>query len=168
MRSVIQVWLVFLFCCMLTGCIKKESAPAESFKKPSSQKIAYTVLSDHKKKSFDAVDIERQEAALLDIAIPPFQQRLPLYAEDQFTGQVVLGYYSDCKLEDQRKFFHEQMERYGWNLRREFKGPELLLEFEKPTRSCAVSIRPHTNTNFFSRTYGTDIVIYVEDNSIVY
>jgi hypothetical protein len=81
----------------------------------------------------------------------------------------VLGYYSDCKPEAQRRFFHEQMERYGWNLRREFKGPELLLEFEKPTRSCAVSIRPHLNTSFFSKnTSGTDIVIYVEDSSVVY
>lgn len=161
-----QMLLICLLCCIVTGCIKKEPAPAESFKKVVSSSLP--APAGYKKTSYNEADIERQEAALLDIAIPPFQQRLPLYAEDQYTGQVVLGYYSDCKPEDQRKFFHEQMERYGWNLRREFKGPELLLEFEKPTRSCAVSIRPHTNTNFFSRTYGTDIVIYVEDNSIIY
>jgi hypothetical protein len=150
---------MLILCCILTGCVKKNSIPTTSLKKVSHESTS------HKKTFYDAFDVERQEAALLDIAIPPYQQRLPLFSEDQYTGQVVLGYYSDCKAEDQRKFFHEQMERYGWNLRREFKGPELLLEFEKPTRSCAVSIRPRST--FFGKN-GTDIVIYVEDSSIVY
>jgi hypothetical protein len=156
------IWLLVMLCGFLAGCVKRESE-----KKPAPQKNSYN-SAVHKKMVFDQSDIERQEAALLDIAIPPYQERLPLFCEDQYTGQVVLGYYSDCKPEDQRKFFHEQMERYGWNLRREFKGPELLLEFEKPTRSCAVSIRPHLSNKFFSRQSGTDIVIYVEDSSVVY
>jgi hypothetical protein len=156
------IWLLVMFCGLLAGCVKKESEQKSAPQKNSYQSTLY------KKTVFDQSDIERQEAALLDIAIPPYQERLPLFCEDQYTGQVVLGYYSDCKPEDQRKFFHEQMERYGWNLRREFKGPELLLEFEKPTRSCAVSIRPHLSNKFFSRQSGTDIVIYVEDSSVVY
>ncbi len=164
-----RLWFSCMLCCLVIGCVKK--APEQ---KSSSQKKSVS-SQDHKKKSFNQIDIERQEAALLDIAIPHYQERLPLFCEDQYTGQVVLGYYSDCNSEDQRKFFHEQMERYGWNLRREFKGPELLLEFEKPTRSCAVSIRPrapYSLTNFFgknnSKSTGTDIVIYVEDSSVVY
>lgn len=156
----ISVGLLVMLCIFLAGCVKERSEP----KKPATKNSSAV----HKKIAFDPSDIERQEAALLDIAIPPYQERLPLFCEDQYTGQVVLGYYSDCKPEDQRKFFHEQMERYGWNLRREFKGPELLLEFEKPTRSCAVSIRPHVSTAFFSKSAGTDIVIYVEDSSVVY
>lgn len=155
--------LLIVFCLFLTGCVKKES---EQKIAPQKSNYQSTV---HKKTVFDQSDIERQEAALLDIAIPPYQERLPLFCEDQYSGQVVLGYYSDCKPEAQRRFFHEQMERYGWNLRREFKGPELLLEFEKPTRSCAVSIRPHLSSSFFSsKQSGTDIVIYVEDSSVVY
>ncbi len=155
-----RLLLSLMLCCIVTGCIKKSSE-----QKPSQHRVV-SRSSDHKKKSYDQSDIERQEAALLDIAIPSYQQRLPLFSEDQYTGQVVLGYCSDCNPEDQRKFFHDQMERYGWNLRREFKGPELLLEFEKPTRSCAVSIRPRTS--FFGKSTGTDIVIYVEDSSVVY
>jgi hypothetical protein len=156
-----RIWVIVIACGFLTGCVKEKSESKKYVLKNS-----YSAV--HKKVVFDPSDIERQEAALLDIAIPPYQERLPLFCEDQYTGQVVLGYYSDCKPEDQRTFFHEQMERYGWNLRREFKGPELLLEFEKPTRSCAVSIRPHVNTKFFSKSAGTDIVIYVEDSSVVY
>jgi hypothetical protein len=153
------VCLVFM---MLAGCIKEA---------PKQKPPVYTNAPKspvHKKVVFDPSDIERQEAALLDIAIPPYQQRLPVFCEDQYSGQVVLGYYSDCNSEDQRTFFHKQMERYGWNLRREFKGPELLLEFEKPARSCAVSIRPHAKSSFFDMSSGTDIVIYVEDSSVVY
>jgi len=157
-----RIWVIVVACGFLVGCVKKESEQKTSPQKNSYQSAV------HKKTVFDLCDVERQEAALLDIAIPPYQERLPLFSEDQYTGQVVLGYYSDCKAEDQRKFFHEQMERYGWNLRREFKGPELLLEFEKPTRSCAVSIRPHVSSSFFSKHNGTDIVIYVEDSSVVY
>lgn len=157
-----RLWVISLIALLVSGCTKKEQSSSLVNKKNASQSIM------HKKTVFDLSDIERQEAALLDIAIPPYQQRLPLFAEDQFSGQVVLGYYSDCTAEDHRTFFHQQMERYGWNLRREFKGPELLLEFEKPTRSCAVNIRPHAKTSFFDKTVGTDIVIYVEDNSIVY
>jgi hypothetical protein len=119
-----------------------------------------------KQTSFDEIDVQRQEAALLDIAIPPYQNRLPVFCEDQYTGQVVLGYHSDCAPEDHRRFFHEQMERFGWILRREFRGSELLLEFEKPTRSCAVSLRPRTS--FFGKSHGTDIVMYIEDNSVIY
>ncbi len=159
MRS---LWVVSLICMIISGCAKKGLDTTSVSKKNTSPSTM------HKKTSFDQADIERQEAALLDIAIPPYQQRLPLFAEDQFSGHVVLGYHSDCTTEDQRTFFHQQMERYGWNLRREFKGPELLLEFEKPTRSCAVSIRPHAKASFFDKAIGTDIVIYVEDNSIVY
>lgn len=155
-----MIYFVAVSCILLSGCIKKETHPPKQLQHASQQPPL------HKKKLFDLLDIERQEAALLDIAIPSYQERLPLFCEDLYTGQVVLGYHSDCELEDHRKFFHEQMERYGWNLRREFKGPELFLEFEKPTRSCAVSIRPRTT--YFGKPHGTDIVIYVEDSSIVY
>ena len=129
-------WITAFCCLLLTGCLQKTPEQKIAPQKNNTNSTA------HKKMAFDPLDVERQEAALLDIAIPPYQQRLPIFCEDQYAGQVVLGYYSDCKAEEQRTFFHEQMERYGWNLRREFKGPELLLEFEKPTRSCAVSIRP--------------------------
>lgn len=153
MRKIIAVFFGTAF--ILGGCAKKVVQ-----QDPKPDKIS------HKKQHFDELNIQRQEAALLDIAIPTYQQRLPIFCEDQYTGQVVLGYQSDCTPEDHRRFFHEQMERYGWNLRREFKGSELFLEFEKPTRSCAVSLRPRTG--FFGKKNGTDIVIYVEDSSIVY
>lgn len=152
-----------IFCVLLSGCTKREIA-----QKPVVAQRFTETCPPYKKKAFDPLDVERQEAALLDIAIPSYQERLPLFCEDQYTGQVVLGYYSDCQPEEHRKFFHETMERYGWNLRREFKGPELFLEFEKPARSCAVSIRPHNRIGFFDRAAGTDIVIYVEDSSVVY
>jgi len=138
---------------IISGCAKKE------VKQPVKEVV-------HKKISFNESDIQRQEAALLDIAIPTYQKRLPIFCEDQYTGQVVLGYQTDCASEEHLKFLHDQMERYGWNLRREFKGPELLLEFEKPTRSCAYTIRPHVG--YFGQPKGTDVIIYVEDNSIVY
>jgi hypothetical protein len=154
------IYIALVICMILSGCIKKDIKNNENLVQHIIEAPAY------KKKSFDPLDIERQEAALLDIAIPPYQERLPLFCEDLYTGQVVLGYHSDCELEDHGKFFHEQMERYGWNLRREFKGPELFLEFEKPTRSCSVSIRPRTN--YYGKPNGTDIVIYIEDSSIVY
>ena len=155
MRIVAKVVLVSVIL-ILSGCTKKVVQSANL----RSEKLTY------KKKNFDALDIERQEAALLDIAIPTYQQRLPIFCEDQYTGQVVLGYQSDATPEDHSRFFHEQMERYGWNLKREFKGSELFLEFEKPTRSCVYSLRPRIG--FFGKKNGTDIVIYVEDSSIVY
>jgi hypothetical protein len=153
------IGIVILIAIMFSGCAKKPVQQTSKLEK--SEHIS------HKKHYFDECNIQRQEAALLDIAIPTYQERLPIYCEDQYTGQVVLGYHSDCAPEDHRQFFHEQMERYGWNLRREFKGSELFLEFEKPTRSCAVSLRPRSS-GFFNKRLGTDIVIYVEDSSVVY
>lgn len=152
--------ILAILCFFLPGCgPHKEKSLTAAVQHPTQE-------SPHKKRIFNESDVKRQEAALLDIAIPTYQQRLPLFCEDQYTGQVVLGYQTDCESEAHRAFFCKQMERYGWQLRREFKGPELLLEFEKPTRSCAYSIRPRTS--YFGHPKGTDVVIYVEDNSVVY
>jgi hypothetical protein len=143
----------------LPGCSSHKNKHIQSAQEKNLPIIA-------QKKNFDSQEAERQEARLCDIPIPFYQQRLPLYSEDPFSGQVVLGYQTEATVEASRLFFHKNMEHYGWNLRREFKGPELLLEFEKPTKSCAVSIRPRNS--FFGKYAGTDLVIYVEDNGFVY
>jgi hypothetical protein len=115
-----------------------------------------------KKKSFDAQEAACQEAAILDIPIPLYTQRLPIITNDQHGSQVMLGYYSAIEPSSLITLYQEQMEQYGWHLARSFIGTESLLHFEKPTKACSVSIRPR-NT-LFNKTMGTDLVIYLEDS----
>jgi hypothetical protein len=117
-------------------------------------------------KDFDEHEAERQEATLIDIPIPLYLQRLPVVTRDHCGNQIVLGYYSTIEPESLVNFYQNQMERQGWSLVKAFEGSEALLHFEKPTRTCSVSIRPHST--FFGKKSGADLIIYLEDSTFAW
>lgn len=116
-------------------------------------------------KKFSIHEAERQEAALIDVPIPLYMERLPVTAHDHCGSQIVLGYYSAIEPDYLLDFYRNQMERQGWSLAKVFAGSEALLHFEKPTRTCSILIRSHTHTAFFSKKTGTDIIVYLEDST---
>jgi hypothetical protein len=157
----VGIW--FLFVCLIpilcTSCVMS--------KKPCADRVAViaedVVELSSKKRVFDVREAEYQEAALIDVPIPLYTQRLPVVTNDQHGSQVVLGYYSLIEPTSLVTLYQDQMERQGWNLVRSFVGTEALLHFEKPTRACSVSIRPHAT--LFGKAAGTDLVIYLEDST---
>jgi hypothetical protein len=111
---------------------------------------------------FDPHVAQHQEASLIDVPIPLYTHRLPIIANNHCGSQIVLGYRSFVEPSSLVELYQSQMELQGWNLARSFIGSETLLHFEKPTRACSISVRPHIS--FFGTPSGTDLVIYVEDS----
>lgn len=123
---------MFLFCLLFSSCTKQRSY-------------------QHKKAVIQRVDnaqnqlldiIVQQEAMLIDIPIPLYDERIILpssdYTED---GTLVFGYKSPLSCEQVINFFIIQMERLGWKHQVTFAGAESILQFESPDRYCTVVIK---------------------------
>lgn len=103
--------------------------------------------------------VQQQEAVLIDIPVPLYDERLPVYDPDPNSGHstIILGYKSSLDTNDIVDFYTNQMERLGWNCIKLFQGFESLLQFESPDRLCTVSVRPH-----HKRSCGADIIVFID------
>lgn len=85
-----------------------------------------------------------QEARLYDIPLlidaQPHQ-----YFDQNNKSTVYITYHSHVNADDAMTFYLQEMECHGWQQLAVFDHQENLLIFEKPTKKCAISIRPVEN-----------------------
>lgn len=80
------------------------------------------------------------EARLVDIPIPVSVTPMAVSFGDR--GNKLLSYTSSLSASEIKKFYIQEMERFGWKQEYYFEGDEVLLSFKKPDRFCSVSVRP--------------------------
>ena len=100
----------------------------------------------------------QQEAMLIDIPIPLYDQRIlpPTYDEIE-RDTLVFGYKSPLSHSQAVEFFINQMERYGWRHLVSFDTySESILQFKSPDRYCTVVINDFLNKSCSS------IFIYIK------
>jgi hypothetical protein len=129
---------MFLFCLLLSSCTKQQSR-------------------QHKKSVIKLIDnsqiglldmIVQQEAMLVDIPIPLYDERIIIPPSDKPEGgTLVFGYKSPLSYEQATNFFITQMERLGWKHLVTFDGIESILQFESPDRYCTVIIKNHNTSH---------------------
>lgn len=142
----IRFLFALMFCLLFNSCTKDKKE---------------TPLSTHPwRKRADTLPIDKvrqQEAMLIDVPIPLYDERLAIHNSDQITqNTTMLGYRSPLSIDDIIMFYTEQMERLGWNTIKIFNGIESLMQFESPDRLCTISVRPH-----HKRAAGTDVIIFI-------
>jgi hypothetical protein len=93
--------------------------------------------------SFQSMILERviqQEAMLVNIPLPLYDERILPVSYDDDASFIKLGYKSPLSLQQAIDFFMNQMERYGWRHLVSFEGQESILQFENPDCYCTVVI----------------------------
>lgn len=129
-----------LFTCFSLGILLSSCAKQES---------------KNKKYATSLDSVYQQEAMLADIPVPLYDQRILLDNTYGSTEQnaIVLGYKSTLSLEEIIQFYAAEMERLGWWQLMIYKGPESLLNFEKPGRLCTISIRFHNKKSKYQEIF---------------
>jgi hypothetical protein len=84
--------------------------------------------------------IQQIEARLVDVPIPVSVKPVSISLDDR--GYKLLSYISILSFPEIKKFYIQEMERFGWRQEYYFEGQELLLSFKKPDRFCSISVRP--------------------------
>lgn len=107
-----------------------------------SEPCAFVLSSQTKKsKKLSAKEQAKQiEARLVDVPIPVSVKPMAVSFGDR--GTKLLSYSSTLPAQDIKKFYIQEMERFGWRQEYYFEGEEMLLSFKKPDRFCSVSVRP--------------------------
>jgi len=84
------------------------------------------------------------EAKLVDVPIPLGAQVAQSHDADLGCDgdDTFLSYRTAMSVDELTLFYRQQMEQMGWQQTRLFRGPELLVNFKKPDKRCAISIRP--------------------------
>jgi hypothetical protein len=121
---------MIMFCLLFSSCTKRNI--------PQQQKSIESVVNDDQDKHLDF--IIQQEAMLVDIPIPLFDERIMLpssFAED---GDLVFGYKSPLSYTQAIDFFSNQMERLGWKHIVSFEGVDIIMQFKSPDRYCTIVI----------------------------
>ena len=104
--------------------------------------------------------INQQEAKLIDIPMPLYDERLSVVSNDSNTEEnTMLGYRSSLSVDVIIDFYVHEMERLGWQQLKLFQGTESLIQFESPERLCSISIRSSDIQS--NRFTGTDVIIFV-------
>lgn len=123
--------LMIMFCLLLSSCTKRNVS--------QQQKNIDSVINDDQDKRLDF--IIQQEAMLIDIPIPLFNERIILPSSQVEDGTLVFGYKSPLSSAQAIDFFVSQMERLGWKHIVSFEGEEIILQFKSPDRYCTVVIK---------------------------
>lgn len=107
-----------------------------------SESCAFVLSSKSKKrKKLSAREQAQQiEARLVDVPIPVAVKPIAVSFSDR--GNKLLSYISTLPAQEIKKFYIQEMERFGWKQEYYFEGDEMLLSFKKPDRFCSVSVRP--------------------------
>lgn len=83
----------------------------------------------------------QQEAMLVNVPLPLFDERIIDSHDNVDPDALVLGYKSPLTHSQVSDFFMLQMERYGWQHLVSFAGHEQLLQFANPDEYCTIVIR---------------------------
>ena len=107
-----------------------------------SEPCAFVLSSqDKKRKKISIKEQAKQiEARLVDVPIPVAVKPMAVSFGDRATK--LLSYNSELSAKEIKKFYIQEMERFGWKQEYYFEGDEMLLSFKKPDRFCSVSVRP--------------------------
>ena len=122
--------LIIMLCLFLSSCTKRNVS--------QQQKSIDFVINDDQDKRLDF--IIQQEAMLIDIPIPFFDERIILPSSQVEDGTLVFGYKSPLSYNQAMDFFSNQMERLGWKHIVSFEGTEIILQFKSPDRFCTIII----------------------------
>lgn len=127
---------MIVFCLLLSSCTKQQSYQ---------QKKGIAQPFDGGQDAY--LDfIVQQEAMLVDIPIPLFDERIiPSSPQETESDTLIFGYNSPLSHDQAIDFFVNQMERLGWKHLVSFEGTESLLQFKSPDRYCTVVIKNAAN-----------------------
>jgi len=132
-----NAWYPFFLCILINGCTKRRVINRSG-----------------------ALLINQQEAKLVDIPIPLYDEWLSVASNDSNTEDTTMfGYRSSLSVNVIIDFYVHEMERLGWQQLKLFQGTESLVQFESPERLCSISIRP-SNIQLRHVTW-TDVIIFV-------
>lgn len=140
--------IAIIVCLLLPSCSKHRSL---------SQKNDDVAVDIGKKNLLDT--IIKQEAMLIDIPIPLYDERIISSQELLESDVLVFGYKSSLSRAQAREFFMTQMERLGWQHLVSFETVELILQFSSPDRYCTVIIKNADQQS------SSDIFIYIKKNN---
>jgi len=144
-------------CCIILFCLFCSSCKKQILYK---QKDIEVLVDDNKQKYLDY--IIQQEAMLVDIPIPLFDERIiPSSLDDIKSDTLLFGYKSPLSKDQIIDFFLNQMERLGWKHLVSFESVETLLEFKSPDRYCTIIIKPCSSTSI------TCIFMYIKKRASI-
>ena len=148
--------LVIKHCCMMMLCLLFSSCTKQQAPRQKND-IAKPTDNTHN----HVLDvIIQQEAMLVDIPIPLYDERIIVPSSEMTEGgTLVFGYKSPLSCEQSIDFFITQMERLGWKHLVTFDGVASILQFESPDRYCTVVIKN------FELSYSS-IFIYLKKASV--
>lgn len=135
---------VIMFCLLFSSCTKqhthKQKKSIEQLAGNSKDVIIDTII--------------QQEAMLVDIPIPLFDERIisSSFSETK-SDTLIFGYKSPLSADQAIDFFLTQMERLGWKHLVTLNGQDNILQFESPDRYCTVIIKHSDNAMTNSQIY---------------
>jgi len=146
--AIIRFYAIVVFCLLFPSCIKRQLPE---------RPINTDQISINNNRTIVLDAIAQQEAMLIDIPIPFYDERIipSNYRVDSET--LFFGYKSPLSRNEAIDFFMNQMERYGWRHLISFEAQEVLLQFQSPDRYCSVVIKNSDNGS-----EGSLIFIYIK------
>lgn len=175
-----MLWYVTNFCMVLLlifmpgcgrakKCRPKTALHSNFFSHSASLCAEKSNYAASKNKKHSSIEIFQQEAKLSDIPISIYarlvdnsamQQESVIKKEDEERQDqaIQLHYESFVSLSELSDFYIQQMEMLDWQQVMTFCADELLFIFQKPGRTCAVSMRQRTKKI-------TDLFIFVSQVS---
>lgn len=147
--AIVRYCVMLLLCVLFSSCTKKQVGISSDDIKSQLEKQRNSALLD---------TIIQQEAMLIDVPIPLYDERiiLPVYDEIE-RDTLVFGYKSPLDHSQAVEFFMTQMERYGWRHLVSFDTHlESILQFKSPDRYCTVIIKSDNTSSCLS------IFIYIK------
>ena len=145
---IIRSIFICVMCLILSSCTKQRSSPQQEI----------NISSDDNNQVLQLQKIIQQEASLVDIPIPLYNDRIinPLI-DTLSTDTLAFGYKSPLSKNQAILFFMNEMERYGWQHLVSFDSDESILQFQSPYRFCTVKIKES-----FDEISPTHIFIYIK------
>lgn len=146
---VVRCCIAVMVCLFLSSCTKHQPVQQKS-DTDRHQASAHNIILD---------SIAQQEAMLIDIPIPFYNERILPSDYCTQSDTLVFGYKSPLVLAQAIDFFMQQMERYGWQHLVSFEAGDVILQFASPDRYCTIVIKDHEKEQHSS------IFIYIKKAS---
>jgi hypothetical protein len=103
-----------------------------------------TVVTAPAQFSYNTQPLFSDEARLFDIPLPVGSKVYDLSAHNEHNKRI-LHFNSALSQYDIFAYYRTEMECFGWQESAIFEGTESCLIFQKPTKTCVVTIRPESN-----------------------
>lgn len=136
---VVRCCIALIICLFFSSCSKQQ--PQQQKTEIDQQLNAHRVILDN---------IAQQEAMLVDIPIPFYDERIISSHSDRQTDTLVFGYKSPFSWDQAVDFFMQQMERHGWQHLVTFDATDIILQFSSPNRYCTVVIENYKHEQSYS------------------